>query len=191
MGVKGLAKLIKSTGGQLAHGLQTKDVHVDFMGTFFGLVQAECYKVTSKQASRDFRAEAVATSSCVAPEDQAEAPATTIETVATSSSVAPEDQAEASATTIEAIGATVENTGMSVDATGVTTGRPTLGSSSTTGTDEPSIASTSTAKDPPVASKAGSPRNLKTDISTAHGTKLYIDQDGSISSNAPEKHILV
>jgi hypothetical protein len=56
MGVRGLAKILKETGGTLAYGLKSKHAHVDFLSMFFPLVQAQTFCVTSSTIAKEVRA---------------------------------------------------------------------------------------------------------------------------------------
>jgi hypothetical protein len=55
MGVRGLAKIIKDTKGELAHDLRTKHVHVDLLSLYFPLIQHLCFRALSSGIAKDVR----------------------------------------------------------------------------------------------------------------------------------------
>ncbi|KAI8347981.1 hypothetical protein B0O80DRAFT_190381 [Mortierella sp. GBAus27b] len=55
MGVRGLSKIIKDSGGTLAHDLKSKPTHVDFPSLLFAL-QAQCFRGTSADVAKEARA---------------------------------------------------------------------------------------------------------------------------------------
>ena len=53
MGISGLPKVIKATGGILAHSLKDKFVHVDLLSLFFPLIQSTCFRVLSSNIKKE------------------------------------------------------------------------------------------------------------------------------------------
>ncbi|KAI8358157.1 hypothetical protein B0O80DRAFT_275249 [Mortierella sp. GBAus27b] len=73
MGVRGLAKRIKETDGIQASSLQKKEVHVDFLAMFFGLVRDSCFRDLSNTIAKEYRSTNIVTTTT---EDPTEIPYT-------------------------------------------------------------------------------------------------------------------
>ncbi|KAK3816002.1 MAG: hypothetical protein J3Q66DRAFT_431540 [Benniella sp.] len=53
MGIPGISKILKATGGTLALDLKSKFAHVDLLSLFFPLIQTGCFRVTSKAIAKE------------------------------------------------------------------------------------------------------------------------------------------